>query len=324
MSSFTPTDPAPSHHPPRGRGKLTIFLGYAAGVGKTYRMLEEAQQIKKQGLDLVVGYFEAHGRKDTIAKSAGLEFVPRRKISYRGSTFEEMDTAAILERRPAICLVDELAHSNIPGAERSKRLEDVQVLLDAGIDVLTTLNVQHLESLNDQVFQISGVRVRETVPDWFVKQANEVVMVDATSGALLNRLKRGDIYAPEKAQKAMENFFKESTLAALRELALRHTALELESREKSIEQLSIPSAQDERNEESISGTQRSEPRSHLDLYYSGGINRYAHSAGAQNGRLSRRRLPCSLRVSRAGYIEPAQGTARGNRKTPEFRAQSSH
>ena len=254
MSSFTPTDPAPSHHPPRGRGKLTIFLGYAAGVGKTYRMLEEAQQIKKQGLDLVVGYFEAHGRKDTIAKSAGLEFVPRRKISYRGSTFEEMDTAAILERRPAICLVDELAHTNIPGAERSKRLEDVQVLLDAGIDVLTTLNVQHLESLNDQVFQISGVRVRETVPDWFVKQANEVVMVDATSGALLNRLKRGDIYAPEKAQKAMENFFKESTLAALRELALRHTALELESREKSIEQLSIPSAQDERKEKSLSDT----------------------------------------------------------------------
>ena len=252
MSSFSPNDPAPSHHPPRGRGKLTIFLGYAAGVGKTYRMLEEGQHLKKQGIDFVVGYFEAHGRKDTIAKSAGLEFIQRRKISYRGSTFEEMDTAAILERRPAICLVDELAHTNVPGAERSKRWEDVRVLLDAGIDVLTTLNVQHLESLNDQVFQISGIRVRETVPDWFVKQADEVVMVDATSGALLNRLKRGDIYAPEKAEKAMENFFKESTLAALRELALRHTALELESREKSVEQPALPSEPDQREETSAS------------------------------------------------------------------------
>ena len=228
MSSSTPTN----NRPPNRPGRLKVFLGYAAGVGKTFRMLEEAQQLKQQGLDVVVGYFEPHDRKSTIAKSVGLEFIPRRKITYRGSAFEEMDTPAILQRRPAICLVDELAHTNIPGSERSKRCEDVQVLLEAGIDVLTTLNVQHLESLNDQVFQISGVRVRETVPDWFVKQADEVVMVDATSGALLNRLKRGDIYAPDKAQKAMENFFKESTLAALRELALRHTALELQLREE--------------------------------------------------------------------------------------------
>lgn len=228
MSSSTLTN----NHQPSRRGRLKVFLGYAAGVGKTFRMLEEGQQLKQQGVDVVVGYFEPHGRKDTIAKAAGLEFVPRCRLSYRGTSFEEMDTQAILERHPAICLVDELAHTNVPGSERAKRWEGVRVLLDAGIDVFTTLNVQHLESLNDQVFQISGIRVRETVPDWAVKQADEVVMVDATTGALLNRLKRGDIYEPEKAQRAMENFFKESTLAALRELALRHTALELELREE--------------------------------------------------------------------------------------------
>ena len=214
------------------RGQLKVFLGYAAGVGKTFRMLEEAQQLKQRGVDLVVGYFEPHARKNTIARAEGLEVVPRRKLSYHGSVFEEMDTAAILRRRPAVCLVDELAHTNVPGAERSKRWEDVEVLLDAGMNVLTTLNVQHLESLNDHVFEISGIRVRETVPDWVVRQADEVVMVDATTGALLNRLKRGDVYDPAKAEKAMENFFKESTLTALRELALRQTAHELELREE--------------------------------------------------------------------------------------------
>jgi two-component system, OmpR family, sensor histidine kinase KdpD len=251
--SFPTNESFETRHQERRRGKLKVFLGYAAGVGKTYRMLEEGQQLKRQGLDVVVGYFEPHGRKSTISKSEGLEFVPRRTIAYRGSTFEEMDTPAILERRPAICLVDELAHTNVPGSERSKRWEDEQVLLEAGIDVLTTLNIQHLESLNDQIFQISGVRVRETVPDWFVKKADEVVMVDATSGALLNRLKRGDIYAPEKAQRAMENFFKESTLAALRELALRHTALELESREKGNEYPSLRSDQHQ-TDETLSNT----------------------------------------------------------------------
>lgn len=214
-----------------GRGQLKVFLGYAAGVGKTYRMLEEAQQLKRQGRDIVVGYFEPHARKDTVAKSEGLEIIPRRMVAYRGGTFQEMDATAILSRRPAICVVDELAHTNVPRSEHSKRWEDVQVLLDAGIDVMTNMNIQHLESLNDQVFQITGIRVRETVPDWFVKNAAEVVMVDATTGALLNRLRRGDIYAPDKAQRAMENFFKESTLTALRELALRQTAHELELRE---------------------------------------------------------------------------------------------
>ena len=232
MSSFIHTSRAGGQdYEQSSWGQLKVFLGYAAGVGKTYRMLDEAQQLKRQGKDIVVGYFEPHGRKDTIAKSNGLEIIPRRVVAYRGGTFQEMDTTAILSRRPVICVVDELAHSNVPGSERSKRWEDVQVLLDTGIDVITNMNIQHLESLNDQVFQITGIRVRETVPDWFVKSAAEVVMVDTTTGALLNRLKRGDIYAPDKAQRAMENFFKESTLTALRELALRQAAHELELRE---------------------------------------------------------------------------------------------
>ena len=232
MSSSTPTSAESTKEPqPKRRGQLRVFLGYAPGVGKTFRMLEEAQHLKRQGKDIVVGYFEPHGRKDTIAKTAGLEMVPTKKINYRDVAFQEMDTDAIIRRHPAICVVDELAHTNVPGSERAKRWEDVQVLLDAGIDVITNMNIQHLESLNDHIFNITGVRVRETVPDWFVKSADEVVMVDATTGALLNRLKRGDIYALEKAQQAMENFFKESTLAALRELALRQTAHELEFRE---------------------------------------------------------------------------------------------
>jgi len=233
MSSSTPNSGEfgrPGHSARAGR--LHLYLGYAAGVGKTYRMLEDAQELKRKGVDIAVGYFEPHGRKDTMAKTAGLELIPTKASSHGGSTFREMDTDAILDRRPAICVVDELAHTNVPGSQRSKRWEDVQVLLDAGIDVMTNMNIQHLESLNDHVFRITGIRVRETVPDWFIKSASEVVMVDATTGALMNRLKRGVIYAPEKAERALLNFFKESTLAALRELALRQTALELESREE--------------------------------------------------------------------------------------------
>jgi two-component system, OmpR family, sensor histidine kinase KdpD len=219
---------SPTHRPTRGR--LKVLLSYAAGAGKTYRMLEEAQELKEGGVDVVIGYFEPHGRKDTTAKTEGLEFVPRKKMEYRGSTFEEMETDAILRRAPAMCLVDELAHTNVPGSERAKRWEDVVMLLDAGIDVLTTMNLQHLESLNDQIWQITGVRVRETVPDWVIKQADEVVMVDVTPEALINRLKRGVVYEPEKASKALENFFREQSLAALRELALRQAAHEVEVR----------------------------------------------------------------------------------------------
>jgi two-component system, OmpR family, sensor histidine kinase KdpD len=178
----------------------------------------------------VVGYFEPHGRLDTIAQLEGLEVIPRRRIDYRGTTFEEMDVDAILARRPQVAVVDEFPHTNVPGCQRTKRWEDVLVLLDAGIDVLTTMNVQHLESLNDQVHQITGIRVRETVPDWVVQQAGEVVMVDLTPRALLNRLERGVVYKAEKARQAKENFFKESTLVALRELALRQTAYEVEQR----------------------------------------------------------------------------------------------
>ena len=212
------------------RGRLKVFLGYAAGVGKTYQMLEEAQELRKGGSDVVIGYFEPHGRKDTIAKTEGLEVIPRRRLEYRGTSFEEMDTEAILTRHPQVCVVDEFPHTNVPGSGRTKRWEDVLALLDAGIDVSTTMNVQHIESLNDQIWQITGVRVRETIPDWVVREAGEVIMVDLTPRALLNRLERGVVYAPEKAKDAVQNFFKEPTLAVLRELALRQTAHEVDVR----------------------------------------------------------------------------------------------
>lgn len=214
----------------RRRGELKVFLGYAAGVGKTYQMLEEAQNLKAKGVDIVIGYFEPHGRKDTIAKMEGLETIPRKKVEYRGTVFDEMDTDAILARGPKVCAVDEFPHSNVPGSDRAKRWEDVQLLLENGISVLTTMNIQHLESLNDEVWHVAGIRVRETIPDWVVQQADEVVMVDLTPRALLNRLERGVVYGREKAERAMRNFFRESTLVALRELALRQTAHEVEQR----------------------------------------------------------------------------------------------
>lgn len=213
------------------KGQLRIILGYAAGIGKTYKMLEEGHRLLEQGHDVVVGYFESHRRKDTIEKSEGLPFISRRTIHYRDRDFEEMDTQAILDRKPEVCLVDEFPHTNVPGAERTKRWEDVLVLLDAGIDVITTMNIQHLESLNDQMREVTGVKVRETIPDWVVNQASEVVMVDLTPGALLNRLDRGVVYGSEKAKRARENFFKEETLAALREMAMRQTAHEVEMRQ---------------------------------------------------------------------------------------------
>lgn len=214
----------------RKRGRLKVFLGYAAGVGKTYQMLMEARELQRRGADIVVGYFEPHGRRETIALVDVLEVIPRMVIEYRGSQFEEMDTDAILRRHPEIAVVDEFAHTNVPGSPRLKRWEDVHVLLDAGIDVLTTMNVQHLESLNDQIWHSTGVRVRETIPDWVLKQADEVVMVDLTPQALLNRLARGVVYPPDRARQALEHFFKEPTLVALRELAMRQAAYSIESR----------------------------------------------------------------------------------------------
>jgi two-component system sensor histidine kinase KdpD len=241
------------------RGALKIFLGYAAGVGKTYKMLEEAQRLKHEGHDVVVGYFEPHGRQDTIARIEGLELIPRRQIQYRNCAFEEMDSPAILARHPEICAVDEFPHANVPGAGRTKRWEDVMVLLDAGIDVLTTMNIQHLESLNDQVREIASVQVRETIPDWVVKQAEEVVLVDLPPQALLNRLQRGVIYGTEKAQRALDNFFKESTLGALREIALRQAAHEVESRQE--EQKSLDS--DDAREPTRGGPRDDEPRERI-------------------------------------------------------------
>ena len=212
------------------RGRLKVYLGYAAGVGKTYRMLDEAQALRRSGVDIVIGYFEPHGRRETIAKTEGLELIPRRGIVYGGGRFEEMDTDAILRRKPRVAIVDEFAHTNVPGSEHVKRWEDVHVLLDAGIDVLTTMNIQHLESLNDQVYQVTGIRVRETIPDWVVDEADELVFIDLTPRALRNRLERGVVYAPEKAQRAMDNFFTESNLSALREMAMRHAAHEVEEK----------------------------------------------------------------------------------------------
>jgi two-component system sensor histidine kinase KdpD len=212
------------------RGKLKLYMGYAAGVGKTYKMLEDAQAQKLQGVDVVIGYFEPHGRRATIEKTEGLETIPRTKVPYRGSIFEEMDADAILARHPQLCLVDEFAHTNVPGSPRTKRWEDIELLRDAGIDVLTTMNIQHLESLNDQVWQITGVRVRETIPDWVVQQADEVVIIDLSPRSLLHRLERGVIYDQEKVERALQNFFRESTLVALRELALRETVHEIEHR----------------------------------------------------------------------------------------------
>src|SRR5882757_11042322 len=218
------------------RGNLKVYLGYAAGVGKTLQMLEDARAAAQRSVDVVVAYFEPHARPDTIAQVEGLEVVPHRKLVYRGRTFEEMDTDAVLPRRPRIALVDELAHTNIPGSQRAKRWEDVQILLDAGIEVWTTMNVQHIESLNDQIWQITGIQVRETVPDGIIRQAAEIVAVDVTPDALLNRLKRGAVYKPEMVEKALTGFFKGSNLGALRELTLRQAAHEVDLRQSAYDE----------------------------------------------------------------------------------------
>jgi two-component system, OmpR family, sensor histidine kinase KdpD len=218
------------------RGSLKVYLGYAAGVGKTFQMLADGRAAAERGVDVVLAYFQPHARPDTIAQAQSLETVQHRKIEYRDKTFEEMDTEAVLHRRPSIALVDELAHTNIPGSTRTKRWEDVQVLLDAGIEVWTTMNVQHIESLNDQVWQITGIQVRETVPDGIVRQAVEIVAVDVTPDALLNRLKRGAVYKPEMVEKALSGFFKGSNLGALRELTLRQAAHEVDLRQSAYDE----------------------------------------------------------------------------------------
>jgi two-component system sensor histidine kinase KdpD len=184
------------------RGRLKMFLGFAAGVGKTFETLNEARRRKERGQDVVVGYVETHGRKATAEQIGDLEVIPRRKTQHRGATFEEMDTDAILARHPEVVLVDELAHTNVPGSPREKRWQDVEVLLNAGISVLSTMNVQHIESLNDTIRDITGVTVRETVPDRVVREADELEFADVTPRALINRLERGDIYPPGKIEQA--------------------------------------------------------------------------------------------------------------------------
>jgi two-component system sensor histidine kinase KdpD len=215
-------------HVARTRGTHKIFLGYAPGVGKTYTMLAEAQRRHRRGEDVVVGFVEPHKRPETIALLEGLESVPTKKIDYRGTIMQEMDTAAIIVRHPEWVLVDELAHTNAPGAKHAKRWQAVEELLDAGINVISTVNVQHFESLNDVVAQITGVRVRETVPDRILDEADEVELVDITPQALVNRLNRGVIYEPAKVPQALSNFFRKGNLVALREMALRKTAEEVD------------------------------------------------------------------------------------------------
>jgi len=208
----------------KSKGIFKLFLGYAPGVGKTYSMLSEGIRRHTRGEDVVIGILETHGRKGIEELVPELEAVPRRKLEYKGTVFEEMDVDAIIARRPAVVLVDELAHTNIPGSKHRKRYEDVQEILAAKIDVLSTLNIQHMESLAPTVRTITGITVRETVPDWVPLMANETVMVDLTPEALQNRMERGDVYAPAKVNQALENFFRRGNLIALRELALRQVA----------------------------------------------------------------------------------------------------
>ncbi len=210
--------------PPKKQGVFKLFLGYAPGVGKTYSMLSEAIRRQSRGEDVVVGVVETHGRAATRELAGRLEAVPRRKLDYKGTIFEEMDIDAILARRPQVVLVDELAHTNIDGSKHHKRYEDVFELLDNHIDVVSTMNVQHLESVTPLVHKITGVVVRETVPDWVLKRVDEIVLADVTPEALQTRMRRGDIYPRERVDRALGNFFRPSNLIALREIALRHVA----------------------------------------------------------------------------------------------------
>jgi two-component system sensor histidine kinase KdpD len=209
------------------RARLRIYIGAAPGVGKTYSMLEDAHAVRRDGVDVVIGFVETYGRMDTEARIRDLEVVPRQKIDYRGVVLEEMDLDAILRRRPQLCIVDELAHTNVPGSKHDKRYQDVLDILDAGIGVLTAVNIQHLETLNDAVGRVTGVRVRETVPDTFLDRADEVVNVDVTVQELQSRLRQGKVYKPEKIEQALSNFFREINLNTLRELALRAVADEI-------------------------------------------------------------------------------------------------
>jgi two-component system sensor histidine kinase KdpD len=210
------------------RGRLKLYIGFAAGVGKTYRMLEEAHALHRRGVDVVLGFVETHGRADTAALVEGLPALPRKVFQYRGVSLEEMDLEALIERKPEITIVDEIAHTNVPGSKNRRRYQDVLALLDAGINVIGAFNIQHLESLNDVVQRVTGVAIRETVPDSFLKRADQVVNLDLAVEDLIERLQTGKIYASDKVPWALEHFFKDRHLATLRELALREVAESLD------------------------------------------------------------------------------------------------
>ena len=224
MSQKTPEQWLEEAAPEKKEGVFKLFLGYAPGVGKTYNMLSEAIRRYSRGEDVVVGVVENHGRRPIIDLAGKLEPVPKRKLEYKGTVFEEMDVDAIIARKPEVVLVDELAHTNIEGSKNAKRYQDVMEILDAKIDVLSTMNVQHIESLTPTVEKITGVHIRETVPDWVVQRAVEIVMADLTPRALQTRMKRGDVYPVDRAERALSNFFRPANLIALRELALRQVA----------------------------------------------------------------------------------------------------
>ncbi|HEU4703306.1 MAG TPA: histidine kinase [Conexibacter sp.] len=211
-------------------GRLKVFLGMAAGVGKTYRMLQEGQAEAEAGRDVVIGYLEPHERPDTSALAHGLETIPRRRVEYQGTTLEEMDLPSVLARAPELCLIDELAHTNAPGVEHAKRCQDVADVLAAGIDVFSTVNVQHLESLNDQIAEATGTRVRETIPDDVLARADELVLIDLTPEALIDRLRAGKVYPRDRVETALQSFFRIEHLASLREVALRQVAQEVGAR----------------------------------------------------------------------------------------------
>jgi two-component system, OmpR family, sensor histidine kinase KdpD len=210
-----------------GRPRLRVYIGAAPGVGKTYAMLEEAHALRANGVDVVIGFVETYGRADTEAQVKDLEVIPRRKVPYKGVVLEETDIDAIVVRHPQVCLIDELAHTNVPGSRYEKRYQDVLELLEHGISVITAVNIQHLETLNDAVARVTGVRVRETVPDTFLDRADEVINVDTTVEELRSRLRRGKIYKPEKIEQALAHFFRAGNLSTLRELALRAVADEV-------------------------------------------------------------------------------------------------
>ena len=225
-------------------GRYTIYLGMAAGVGKTYRMLAEGHAEQEAGRDVVIGLLETHGRAETERAAVGLPRLARRRVDYRGTAMEELDLPLVLRRAPEVCLIDELAHTNAPGLEHEKRYQDIEEIRDAGIDVLSTLNVQHLESLNDRVAELSGVRVRETVPDAVLGKADEVVLIDLTPEALLARLRAGKVYPAERIEPALNGFFKIENLGALREVALRQVAEEVGAKRLTTETVGLGTRQE--------------------------------------------------------------------------------